>query len=125
MKKLLALIAACIMLTGCSPLEQNARNTAAALQGTIVAAQASMQTSCTANPQQETCVIVNQAINGQAALVTAIEAYCGWSTTNPPADPNATCNHPPFTPVKTEEAALQTAIANATTFITELKGVIK
>jgi hypothetical protein len=120
MKKLLALIAACIMLTGCSPLEQNARNTAAALQGTIVAAQASMQTSCTANPQQETCVIVNQAINGQAALVTAIEAYCGWSTTNPPADPNATC-----TPVKTEEAALQTAIANATTFITELKGVIK
>ena len=118
--KFLALLAACIMLTGCSPLEQNARNTAAALQGAIIAAQASQQTSCTANPQQETCVVITKAIGGQTALITAITAYCGWSITNPPADPNATC-----TPVKTAQAGLETAIANATTFILQLKAVIK
>lgn len=120
MKRLWIVLTACILLIGCSPLEQNARNTAAALQGAIVAAQTSQQSSCSANSQQESCIVITKAINGQTALVTSIEAYCGWSITNPPSDPNATC-----VPVKTAQAALETAIANATTFITELKGVIK
>lgn len=121
MKKLLApILAGCIVMLGCSPLEQNARNTAAALQGAIIAAQASQQASCSANPKQAPCTIINNAIAGQTALITSITAYCGWSMTNPPADPNATC-----VPVKTAQQGLQAAIANATTFITELKGLIK
>ena len=120
MKKLFVLIAASIVLTGCSPLEQNARNTAAALQGAIVAAQTSQQTSCAANPNQTACDVITRSIAAENALITATEAYCGWSVTNPPTDPNATC-----VPVKTAQAGLQTAIANATSFITSLKGVIK
>lgn len=120
MSKLLGTVALLCVLTACSPVEQNARNTAAALQGAIVAAQASQQTSCSTNPQQEACVVITKAVNGQAALITSIEAYCGWSVTNPPSDPNATC-----TPVKSAQPALTSAIANATTFITELKNVIK
>jgi hypothetical protein len=108
-----------VCLVACSPLEQQARNTAAALQGAIVAAQGQYHDTCTSNPKQNSCGIINNAISGENALITAVETYCGWSATNPPADPNATC-----VPVKTAQAGLQAAIANATTFITELKGVI-
>lgn len=118
--RFIALFAACIMLTGCSPLEQNARNTAAALQGVIVAAQGQYQTSCTSNSGQTACTSINRAVSAQNALVTAVEAYCAWSTVSPPTDPNATC-----TPVKTAQQGLQTAIANATAEISEIKGIIK
>ena len=113
------ILALTLILAGCSPIEQQARNTAAALQGTIVAAQAKYQSSCTANPAQAVCVDINKAVSGEAALITSIEAYCNWSTTMPPSDPNATC-----TPVKSAQAGLQTAIANATNFINSLKGVL-
>ena len=119
MKKLL-LIPLLLVLTGCSPIEQQARNTAAALQGVIVAAQSQYLTTCTSNSSQTVCTSINNAVSGENALVTAVEAYCGWSTTNPPSDPKAQC-----VPVKTAQAGLQTAIANANVFITELKGMLK
>ena len=106
-------------LLACSPLEQQARNTAAALQGAIGAAQAQYQTECTATPKDSACVTINQAVAGQNALVTAVEAYCGWSETAPPANGSQPC-----VPVKTASAGLQTAISNANLFITELKGLI-
>ena len=119
-KTLVALIVtACMVLTACTPLEQSARNTAAALQGAIGAAQTKYQTSCTASPTQSVCTMINQAVSGQNALVTAIEGYCGWSTTSPPASSTQTC-----VPVKTAAAGLQSAINNANLFITELKGAI-
>lgn len=114
------LIVPLLFLTACSPLEQQARNTAAALQGAIVAAQASNQTSCAANANQQACTIINQSVAAQNALVTSTEAYCSWSTVTPPTDPKATC-----VPVKTAQGALQAAISNANTFVVELKGVIK
>lgn len=120
MKKLLVTFAACIVLTGCSPLEQNARNTAAALQGIIVAAQSEYQTSCASTPGLAVCQDINRGISAQNALVTAVEAYCSWNTVSPPTDPNAVC-----VPVKTSQQALQTAIANATAEITAIKGIIK
>lgn len=115
------IVALTLATTACSPLEQQARNTAAALQGAIGAAQAQYQTTCTSNSSQTACTVINQAVAGQNALVTAIEGYCGWSTANPPAMPTtATC-----TPVKTATAGLTTAINNANLFVTELKGLIK
>jgi hypothetical protein len=117
---LLLTLMATLALVACSPLEQQARNTAAALQGAIGAAQAQYQTTCTANPSQTACTVINQAVAGQNALVTAAEAYCGWSTAAPPAVTTATC-----VPVKSAQAGLQTAINNANLFVTELKGVIK
>ena len=103
----------------CSPIQTNARNTAAALQGAIIAAQAQYGPTCATNPAQTSCTAINKAIAGQNALITSIEAYCGWSPTNPPANPNAAC-----VPVASAQAALQTAIANATTFINQLKGAL-
>jgi len=109
-----------IVLVACSPLEQNARNTAAALQGAITSAQAQYQTECTASPKDSPCVIINKAVEAQNALVTAVEAYCGWSEIAPPANGTATC-----VPVKSAASGLQAAINNATLFISEVKGVLK
>ena len=121
MKKLVVLIlASTLLLVACSPVEQSARDTAAALGGALATAQLQFQGSCTTNSSQKECQVINQAVAGQNALVTAIEAYCGWSQTAPPTDPAAKC-----VPVKTAQAGLQTAINNAQLFIVELKGVIK
>ena len=129
-----AAVAGLLAMTGCSPLEQKARDTAAALSGSIVAAQAQYQTSCAANPKQEVCQLINRGVAGENALITAVETYCGWAPTNPsapnagapgapttaaPPDPTATC-----VPVKSAQAALQAAIANATALTLEIKGAI-
>lgn len=103
----------------CSPLEQQARNTAAALQGAISAAQVKYQTQCTADKTLTACTTINRAVDGQNALVTAVEAYCGWSQSAPPANGSQPC-----VPVKSAAAGLQAAVNNATLFITELKGVL-
>lgn len=118
MKKMLLAISL-LILVGCSPIEQNARNTAAALQGTIVAAQAKYHDSCAAKPLQAVCQDINKAVAGENVLITAVEAYCGWSPTAPPSDPNAAC-----VAVKSAQAALTVAIANASTLTIEMKGVL-
>lgn len=122
MKKLLFLPLTLILLA-CTPLEQSARNTAAAMQGALTAAQTQYQTSCTAAPTQSVCTMIDQAVAAQNALITATEAYCGYKGT--PAPVLGQPAGPPCTPVNTAAAALQAAIANARLFITELKGAIK
>lgn len=121
MKKSLVLVLALTLITtACSPLEQQARDTAAALQGAISAAQARYLTECTANPKNQACVAINQAVAGQNAFVTAVEAYCGWSETAPPPFGTASC-----VPVKSAAAGLQISINNANLFIVELRGLLK
>src|SRR6266576_805348 len=117
MRKLLVLvIVLTLAMVACSPLEQQARNTAAALQGIIVAAQAKYHDSCVGNPSQNVCQLINKGISGENALITAGETYCGWSVSAPPADPNAKC-----VPVKGAEAALRSGLANATQLTLEIK----
>lgn len=115
----LLLVLALLPMPGCSPLENQARDTAAALSGAIVAAQTKYQASCTANPAQEICGVINRGISGENALITAVETYCGWTPTLAPPDPAATC-----VPVKSAQAALQAAIANAATLTSQVKGAI-
>ena len=115
-----SLIALCLLvMVGCSPLENQARDTAAALSGSIVAAQTKYQGNCMANPGQEICQIINRGVSGENALITAIEMYCGWSPTLAPPDPGATC-----VPVKSAETALQAAIANAASLTLQIKGAL-
>lgn len=113
-------IFSCLVLVACPPLAKDGRDVAAALNGSITAAQEKYQTSCFSNPSQPICKSINRAVEGQNALVTALEAYCGWSVLIPPPDPKAAC-----VPVKGAEAGLKTAIANANLFIVELKGALK
>ena len=106
-------------LLACSPIENKARDTAAALGGSIAAAQAKEHDSCVANPTQKVCVLINNGVAGENALITAIETYCGWSTAAPPTDMSAKC-----VPVKSATGALNAAILNATQLTTEIKGAI-
>ncbi|MFZ3262451.1 MAG: hypothetical protein WA172_00485 [Terriglobales bacterium] len=116
---IIMLVLTLLPMLGCSPLENEARDTAAALSGSIIAAQTKYQASCTASPGQEICQVINHGVSGENALVTAVEAYCGWMPTLAPPDPTATC-----VPVKSAQAALQTAIANAATLTLQIKGAI-
>ena len=119
MNKLLCVILVTLPMLACSPLEQKARDTSAALQGAIIAAQAKYHDSCVANSNQTVCREINNAIAAENGLITASETYCGWSPLAPPSDPNAKC-----VPVKTAQAALTVAIANAATLTLEIKGAI-
>lgn len=121
MKKLsvLFIIGLTLGLTACPALEQKGRDTSAALQGVIVAAQAKHHDSCVGNPSQSVCQLINKGVAGENALITAGETYCGWSPAAPPTDPNAKC-----VPVKGAQAALQAAIANAAELTLEIKGTI-
>lgn len=115
----LVICAGMLPMVGCSPIESRARDTAAALSGSIVAAQTEYQASCTANSKQEVCQLISRGVSGENALITAIETYCGWTPTLAPPDPSATC-----VPVKSAEAALEAAIANAASLTLEIKGAI-
>src|SRR3979490_2717342 len=109
MKLLFTIIVAVAALVtlGCSPVETQARDSAAALSGSIVAAQTQYQTSCTGDLSQQICQVINRGVSGENALITAIETYCGWALTPAPPDPNAK-----WVPVKSAATVFQEAIAN-------------
>lgn len=109
---------AVLSLVGCSPLENQARDTAAALSGSIVAAQSVYQARCAANPGQEICEVINRGVAGENALITAVETYCGWAAVAP-LDPTAKC-----VPVKSAKAALEAEIANAAALTLQIKGAL-
>lgn len=113
-------IVACLLpMMACTALENQARDAAAALSGSIIAAQSRHQATCTADPAQEICRVINRGVSAQNALITAIETYCGWPVTLGPTDPNAKC-----APVRSAEATLKAAIANAAALTQEIKGAI-
>jgi hypothetical protein len=125
--KLIASLALIVLVAGleigCTPVEQQGRNAAAALNGAIAAAQAQYQTSCSAPAAQQVnptvCSLIDQAVSGQNALVTATETYCGFVVGAPPANPAASC-----VPVKSAQAGLVAAIANANTLVLELQAAV-
>ncbi len=121
MRKLLtvALVLGVLPMLACSPLENQARDAAAALSGSIVAAQTKYQGSCAANPSQQICQAINRGVSGENALVSAVETYCGWAVTLAPPDPTAKC-----VPVQSAQAALQAAVANATALTVQIKGAL-
>ena len=112
-------VGCCLGMLGCSPLEMQARDTAAALSGAIVAAQTKYQSSCEAKPSQEICQVINRGVSGENALITSIETYCGWAVVPGPADPTAKC-----VPARSASSVLQAAIANAASLTLQIKGAL-
>ncbi len=109
-----------LAMLACQPVEKTARDTAAALSGSIVAAQTRYQGQCQQTPTRDVCQLINRAVASQNALVSAVETYCGWQVSLAPPDPNAKCR-----PVKSAQAALETAITNAATITQQIKGAIQ
>jgi hypothetical protein len=71
MRKLttVVLVLGLLPMLACAPLQEQARDAAAALSGSIVAAQTKYQASCTANPAQEVCRVINRGVSGENALI--------------------------------------------------------
>lgn len=109
-----------ILTTGCSPIEIQARDTAAALQGVLKVAMPQYETTCEANPNQQICNLINNGISAQNALLTAGETFCGWNPALPPPNPDTT----PCVEQKGATALLKAAIGNAAAFTIEIKGAI-
>jgi hypothetical protein len=116
----LPIISACLVLVlaGCSQIERDARDTAAALSGVLISAQTQNQ-DCIKDSTGPNCALISRGIAAQNVLITATETYCGWTVANPPAS-GAKC-----VPVASATAGLNSAISNASLIITEIKGVIK
>jgi hypothetical protein len=124
-------LALCLALVGCaknpaggSPpppntIQSGARDTSAALNGFLTNAQAKYQTSCKANPNQTPCLTINKGIAAQNTLITALDTYCGWSSSVAPPDPSAAC-----VPVASAQQALITATENAAALITQIRGIL-
>jgi len=113
------LLCAAGFLAGCTPLENNARDVAAAAQGFIIRAQTLHQAECAANPNLQVCGIINQAIGAQNLLIDSIESYCGWPARPTPAQLSsvtASCQR-----IKTFQAGLQTAVTNLDSTMSDLK----
>lgn len=98
----------------------NARDTLAGASGFIANTQKQYAKECVADPTQNKCKLINQAVNGLNATIQAEEAYCGWSPNTASTIPAPAC-----VPVENSAAALQTAIANLNSFMTQLKGAIQ
>ncbi len=116
---ILIIIATTLLLAGCPKAEQDARDTAAGLNGAIAAAQAKYTAQCIASPSQQVCTMIQRAVSAQNALITATETYCNWSTASPPPNPTTTCM-----PVASAKQGLLAAIANANSLTLELKGAL-
>lgn len=115
-----AAILAMVFTTACpkTSLEVNARNSAAVLYGLIKSAQGTYGSFCGQNPTASVCQTINRAVDGQRALITAAETYCGWAI-GTATDPKAVCH-----PVKDAESAFLASIANARELTLELKGLV-
>lgn len=78
-KAVVAILSLAFLLAGCSPLENHARDAAAAAQGFIQQAQKNHQAECQAFPTKPwPCVAINEAVGAQNLLIDAVEQYCGW-----------------------------------------------
>lgn len=120
MRKLLVMLLLTPLL-GCpggQPAEKSARDTIAAATGAIQSAQTEYKAECIAAPTAPKCVLINDAVHGQNAAITSLEAYCGFQVNL--SLPTDTC-----TPVKTAVGAMTAAIGNLHNFIGEIQAIMQ
>ena len=110
-----------LLLAGCTSLESNARDLAAASQGFIVTAQQKHTIECQATPLNDVCVTINKAVYAQNVLIDAVETYCGWPARPTPAQLTA-AGALPCKRVSGATATLQAAVNNLNAIMGDLKG---
>lgn len=116
-----ALVFTGLSLAGCSPLENRARDAAAASQGFIQQAQRNHLAECQANPAKPfPCQTINQAIAAQNLLIDAIEQYCGWPSGT---QPSGAASYPCAKNVSAQQR-LQAAINSINQIIKDYKGAL-
>jgi len=112
---------AVVLLGGCSPVEQQARDALAASQGFIMQAQKNHQAECSQTPKKAfPCAAINQAVGAQNLAIDALEVYCGW-TAQDVADAAAGKTVHPCVPVKTAADPLKAALSNLNRILKDYK----
>lgn len=121
MKQIVVVLAVALLLAGCSPLENQARDALAASQGFIAQAQMNHQAECSATPKKAfPCAMINQAVGAQNLAIDALETYCSWI---PQDVANVAAGKPVHgcIEVKTASGALSAALANLSRVLKDYK----
>lgn len=123
MRTPLVLLAVVLLASGCSPLENQARDVAATSQGVIQQAQRTHLAECQANPSKPfPCGTINQAVAAQNALIDAAETYCGWPA-RPSAAELAASKGKPCARLQSASQTLSAAVRNLNVLVSDLKKV--
>ena len=77
--KLVLLLAATLLLVGCQPPENTARDSIAAAKGVIEQAQTEYLEICAASPNERECQLINNAVAVQNLAIDALNLYCSGS----------------------------------------------
>lgn len=113
---LAGLVACALLLTGCPPIQQIARDSIAGGKGVIEAAQIEYGPQCTANPMLSDCVLINRAIAGQNLAIDALHIYCASDSYE---------NGGPCTPNKEFEPKLRQALESFERIVAEVRQLLK
>lgn len=115
--RLVRILTITLLLAGCSqPLEMTARDLIAANKGVLTSAQAQYKATCTANPAQGTCNLINRDVFAQNVAIDALELYCaGVDFSN-----GGACK-----PDKAYAPKLQEALLNLNRNLNDVKGLVK
>lgn len=117
-----AILFSALVFTGCSSLENKARDAAAASQGFIEQAQRNHLAECQASPAKPfPCQVINQAVAAQNLLVDAVEQYCGWPAGIQP--PSGATNHVCAKNVSATQR-LQAAVNSVNKILADYKGTL-
>lgn len=100
--------------------DQLARDSIAAANGLLTAAQAQYVNSCKPNPTQGVCVLINHGVDALNIAITSLETYCGFSLSPTPPAADTKC-----APVANARAGLNVAIANLNQIISEISPLVK
>ena len=97
-----------------------ARDTIATSFGYLTWAQSNYKATCTANPAQTPCVLINKAIPVNNLAIDALEIYCGGVA---PVGQTPFAQGGPCVAVSSALPALQSALANLGPIIADLKAL--
>ena len=115
-RKYLVVVPIVLILFGCQPLENSARDAIAVSQGFIQQAQINHHVQCVANPTLAfPCGVINQAVGAQNALIDATETYCSWPS-RPTTPSTLPCAHN-----KSALPILTAALQNLSSLLPDLK----
>ena len=118
MRKLFSVIAVCLFMYGCTPVERTAYQTVVAAKG-FLDSEKQQHPECANGATSTVCVDIGKAVGAKDALIDAITVYCS----GPDFNNGGACNAPDLHTAAggTAEAKLRAAITNYNQIAADLK----
>ena len=120
MRKIAVILAVCLVMVGCTPVERTAYNTVVAAKA-FLDTEKKVHTECVPGATTTVCVDIAKAVAAKDVLIDAITVYCA----GPDFTTGGACNAPKKgTPGYAQAVAkVNAAIANYNQVATDLKAV--